>query len=183
MYVLLCLALTIPWIIDTAQQHDSATKTATWIVIFAMHSPFLVKTGQELLREEGLDKLKVAVGFVQVLAASKITFRLDFPINFSWLVDLCHMLLSFDFFIWVSNMVNKIGCVQNYTFYERWKAASYSPLAVLIILFSVQKLRSYRRSKFVIILVRNNKGCTPTKPVDVKRSERRYVLQHILQQR
>ena len=95
--MLCAVGMTVAWIIDTAKETDDANKVETWTVILAMHCPFCCTTGKDLLKSEGLDKMKVAVGFVQMLAASKITFRLDLPFNFRWLIDLLKTMLSFDF--------------------------------------------------------------------------------------
>eukprot|EP01047_Picozoa_sp_COSAG01_P001816 COSAG01_NODE_43_length_32320_cov_622.744763_33_plen_636_part_01 len=75
---------------------------------------------------KGLDMLKIVVSFVQVMSEMQSTFRLKFPVNFQWLVELAE-LFKFDIFVIIAELLPRY-CIQGFTFTHNWYYAVYSPL-------------------------------------------------------
>ena len=139
LYVFVVALLTVLSIFGASGESERSKQWAMMIVIIGAELPIFYKTGKSLLANEGLDKLKVAVGFVQVLVQTRVTFQLEFPLTFSWLVDLMGAIANLDFVQKLSALFRYswVGCVEGYTFYERWLGAALSPvlLPFLVILF------------------------------------------------
>ena len=126
-------------LVMTIGEEDDSVRTAKWIFTGQMLGPILVTTGMDLFSSKYImDKIKVSLGFVQGLLAAKDTFRLDFPLTFSWLVELIRDTLSFDVFNFKAPF--ELGCLTGYRFYEKWWVTFLSPICIALLLAFYDKV-------------------------------------------